>query len=258
MREHLQRLIVAATAALALAAGACADPPLPNAMAKTSTIFFPSGLQQQLELAVRADDPGAIDRLLASGAGVDARGRHGVTPLMVAVDAQSPRAVATLLRAGADPNLIAADGAGPVHLAVESRGTPTTGRPILEMILRSGGDPDTRRPDGDPILVRFAVDHDLDGLRWLRSRGADLDIRGRSGRPVISDIAYGQDWDSVWTLIELGARYDYEDTPYPLSRALDSPYASSPDASLYPSKLKVWQLLKDHGLTKRPFRTLGP
>ena len=173
---------------------------------------------------------------------------------MVAVDAQSPRAVATLLRAGASPNLKAADGAGAVHLAVENHAATPNGSDILAMVMRAGGDPNTRRPDGDPVIMRFAYDHDLDDLRWFKTLGADFDIRARTDRPVISDIAYGQNWDCVWVMIELGARYDYEGTVDSLSGALDSPYASSPGSSLYPYKLKVWQLFKDRGLAVKPWR----
>ena len=194
----------------------------------------------------------AINQLLSAGAQVNARGLHDVTPLMVAVDAQTPRAVAALLRAGANPNLKAADYAGAVHLAVESHAVEPSGKDILAMIMKAGGDPNTLRPDGDPVIIRFTYDHDLDDLRWFKSLGANLDIIGRAEEPIIADVAYGQNWDSVWIMIELGARYDYEKTVHPLSKALNSPYASSPDSILYPYKLKVWQLFKDRGFAVKP------
>ena len=226
-------------------------------MRSTKAIFFLSGgLQQRLEVAIRSDDTLGISQLLAAGAQANARGLHEVTPLMIAVDAQSPHAVAALLRAGGDPNLKAADGAGAVHLAVESHAVTPTGHDILAMIMSGGGDPDTIRPDRDPVIVRFTYDHDLDDLRWFKSIGANFDIRSRTGRPLISDVAYAQNWDSVWVMIELGARCDYEDTVYPLSKALNSPYGSSPDALLYPYKLKVWQRLKEQGIAVAPFKTV--
>ena len=234
-------------------ANCLANPAGPTSMASTKALFFSSGIQQRLEVAIRSNDPTAIDQLLSAGAKIDARGLHDATPLMVAVDAQAPQAVAALLRAGANPNLKAVDGAGAVHLAVENR-TAAQGQVILEMIMRARGDPNAMRPDGDPVIVRFTYDHDLDGLRWFKSLGANLDTRGRSGRPIISDIAFSQNWDSVWVMIELGARYDYEGTPDALSGALNSPYASSPDAQLYPYKRKVWQLFKDHGIAVKPWR----
>jgi len=222
-------------------------------MPSTKAVFFSSGIQQRLELAIRSDDSASVDQLLSAGAEVNARGLHDVTPLMIAVDAQVPRAVAALLRAGANPNLKAADRAGAVHLAVESHTAKPSGQDILAMIMKAGGDPNTRRPDGDPVIVRFTYDHDLDGLRWFKSLGANLDIMGRDEEPVIAGQAYAQNWDCVWVMIELGARYDYEHTVYALSKALNGTYASSPDSILYPYKLKVWQLFKDRGFAVKPF-----
>ncbi|MEP6503516.1 MAG: hypothetical protein ABJD97_09310 [Betaproteobacteria bacterium] len=227
-----------------------------NAMPPTKAIFFPSGIQQRLEIAIRSDNAMEVDQLLSAGVYVDARGLHDVTPLMIAVDAQCPRAVAALLRAGANPNLKAADGAGPVHLAVESHAAAPNGHDILAMVMKGGGDPNTLRPDQDPVIARFIYDYDLEDLRWFKSLGADMDINARTGRPFISDAAYSQNWDGVWTMIELGARYDYEDTGYPLSKALNSPYASSPDYTLYPYKLKVWQWLQDHGIAVAPLKSV--
>jgi hypothetical protein len=221
----------------------------------TQAVFFASALEQRLELAIRANDGAQVTRLVVAGARVNARGRRDVTPLMIAVDAQAPDAVAALLRAGALPNARADDGAGPVYLAVENHAARLHGHTILEMILRGGGDPNTRRPDGDPVLMRFVHDHDMDDLRWLKSLGADVDIQARTSRPVIADVAWGQNWDAAWCLIELGARVDYEGTPFALSEALNSPYASSPDAALYPYKLKVWQFLRSRGIAVAPFVT---
>ena len=254
-RTLLRNFRSAASALVGLAAG-LALPINSCAMPSTKAIFFSAGIQQRLEVAIRSDDVSAIDQLLAGGAQVNARGLHDVTPLMIAVDAQSPRAVAALLRAGANPNLKAADRAGAVHLAVESRTAVPNGRDILAMVMKAGGDPNTLRPDGDPVIVRFSYDHDLEDIRWFASLGANLDIDGRTHRPIISDIAYGQNWDVVWVMIELGARYDYENTVDALSKALDSPYASSPDSILYSYKLKVWQLFKDRGFAVKPFVTI--
>jgi hypothetical protein len=172
---------------------------------------------------------------------------------MIAVDVQAPGAVAVLVRAGADSGARSSDGAGAVHLAVENHAAKPNGHAILEMVMRGGGDPDTRRPDGDPVIMRFIYDHDLDDLRWFKTLGANVDILARSGRPLIADAAFAQNWDSVSCLIDLGARYDYEHTLYPLSEALNSSYGSAPDSPLRPFKLKVWQLLKEKGVALKPF-----
>ena len=258
MTSNLLRAFAASLIALIAAIGAPAHPTPTRAMPSTKAVFFTSGIQQRLETAIRADDPAAIAELLAAGAQSNARGLRDATPLMIAVDAQAPRAVAALLNARASPNLKAVDGAGAVHLAVENHAVSPNGHAILEMIMKAGGDPNTRRPDDDPAIMRFIYDHDLDDLRWFKSLGADVDITARTSRPLIADAAFAQNWDGVWCLIELGAKYDYEDTLYPLSEALDSSYAASPDALLHPYKMKVWQLLKDKGLLRRPMKRFNP
>jgi ankyrin repeat protein len=172
---------------------------------------------------------------------------------MAAVDRQKPRAVATLLRAGADPNAKAEDGASPVSLAVENDRVAPHGREIMMALFQAGGHPDTRRPNGDPVLMKFVNLHDCDGIRLMKSLGADLDIRDRGNDPVITRAALGMDWDVVWCLIELGARFDYEhgDARQPLSRSLanKAPSRSSP---MFAYKEKVWQKMRDAGLPVAP------
>ena len=217
--------------------------------------FFPSGPQAALETAIRADDAAALTRALADGAAANAIGRFNITPLMVAVDAQSPRAVDALLKVGALPNAKALDGNGPVSLAVKSCRAQPNGRGIMLAIFQGGGDPDTRQPDGDPVIMRFILDHDAEGLKLMKSLGANLDILDRAGRPFITNVAMSQDWDMVWALIELGAEVDYENgkSTQPLSKALSLRYPA-PDSPLYAWKRKVWQVLKDKGLPVPPLR----
>lgn len=218
-----------------------------NPMATLS--FSSSGPQAALDQAIAADDAAGIATALASGAAVDGRGPHGVTPLMAAVDRQKLRSVTTLLRAGADPNAIAEDGASPVSLAVENYRVQPVGQQIMMAVFQAGGRPDTRRPNGDPVLMKFVNLHDCDGVRLMKSLGADLDARDRGGDPVITKAAVGMDWDVVWCLIELGARFDYEHggARQPLSRSLANK-APSPGSPLFAYKQKVWQRLRDAGM----------
>lgn len=221
--------------------------------------YFVSGPQATLEIAIRADDTEGIARALAHGATANASGRFHITPLMVAVDAQRPRAVDVLLNAGALPNAIAQDGNGPVSLAVKSVRAAPFGHDIMLRLFRGGGDPDTRQPNGDPVVMRFILDHDPAGLELMKSLGANLDIRDRAGDPLITNVAMSQDWDMVWALIELGARVDYENgkSRQPLSLAFKT-YYPAPDSPLYPVKLKVWHFLTDKGITLPPMERPAP
>ena len=211
--------------------------------------FFASGPQADLEIAIRADDVSAVTRSLAHGAAVNATGKFNVTPLMVAVDAQSPRAVAALLKAGALPNAKALDGNGPVSLAVKSCRAEPNGRDIMLAVFKGGGDPNTRQPDDDPVLMRFILDHDASGLALMKSLGANLNIRDRAGRPMVNNVAMSQDWDMAWALIELGAEVhgDDEKSTRELIKALNLKNPS-PDSPLHAYKVKVWQFLRDKGL----------
>lgn len=213
------------------------------------TGFFKQGTEAELELAIRSDDPVGIGRAIAAGAQVNARGLHNVTPLMIAVDRLKPKAVAELLARGANPNLKAADGASAVSLAVENyRHAPE----IMFAVLRGGGDPNMRRPDGDPVIMRFVNDRNCQYIRQMKDLGANLNIVSRTNDPIIIEAAVGQDWDVVWCMLELGVKYDYElSSRSPLSESLRGDFPA-PDSPIYPYKKKVWQFLRDHGIAVPP------
>lgn len=209
------------------------------------------GAEGDLETAIRADDRTAIAAALRAGADVNARGTHNITPLMIAIDELKPKAVAELLGKGANPNLKADDETGAVSLAVENyRESPE----ILFALMKAGGDPNTRRPDNDPVIKRFLNDRNCEFIRHMKNWGADLNIVTRSGDPIITVAGLVDDWDVVWCLIELGAKYDYELTSRsPLSNSLAS-QMPSPDSPIFPYKKKVWTFLKEHGIRVLPLK----
>ena len=226
--------------------------PTTNAMT-TDNQFFATASQAALEVAIRADDVNAMTRAFANGAIVNATGKFNITPLMVAVDAQSPRAVAALLKAGALPNAKALDGNGPVSLAVKSCRTEPNGFGIMLAIFNGGGDPDTRQPDDDPVLMRFILDHDAKGLALMKSLGANLNIRDRAGRPLINNVAFSGDWDMAWALIELGVEIDNDKSTQEIVKVMRLK-VPAPGSTQYSYKLKVWQFLKDKGIAVQPLK----
>lgn len=210
------------------------------------------GEDHKLEEAILADDRAAIDGAIQEGASINARGVHGITPLMLAVDRLRKSAVAALLDRGANPNEKADDGSSPVSLAVENyRQAPD----IFFSVMKAGGDPNIRQPDNDPVIMRFIDDCNCEYIRYMKSFGADLDIRTRAGDPIIINAGLGDDWDVVWCLIELGAKYDYQPTAHliPLSRSLDD-NCVAPDSPLYAYKKKVREFLRTHGVEVKPLR----
>jgi uncharacterized protein len=215
----------------------------------TVTNRFFTEKEDLLAAAIDADDRDAVRKAIEGGINVNVRGRQNVTPLMVAVDSLKQQAISELLALGADPNLKADDGSSAVSLAVENyRHAPE----ILDMLIGSGGDPNIRRPDNDPVVMRFINDRNCEYISKMKEFGADLDIRNRTKDPIITVAAVGQDWDTVWCLIELGAKYDYEQTSRrPVSESLAGTFPA-PDSPIYPYKVKVWEFLKSHGIAVPP------
>jgi ankyrin repeat protein len=226
-----------------------------NAGVHNARPHFDRPEDRRLEAAVLGDDAAAIGEALRSGADANAEGQYRLTPLMIAVGRQKPNAVNALLRSGADPNAIALDRQTPVTLAVERYRAQPDGRRILVAVLERDGDANARRPDGDPVIMQFVLDHAKAGLGLMKTMGANLNILDRAGDPLITRVAMSQDWDMVWALIELGAEVDYENgkSTQPLSKALSRRYPS-PDSPLHVYKLRVWQLLQDQGLPVQPLK----
>ena len=69
--------------------------------------------QTLLHAAAAADDAGAIGRLLAAGAAIEARDGSGATALLVATRANRIAAAKALIEAGADVNLVDGNGVTP-------------------------------------------------------------------------------------------------------------------------------------------------
>ena len=228
--------------ALALALVACTLAPT-----KDEPVQF-TGKDAPLEQAIAADDPAAVDGAVTAGANVNAHGAHGVTPLSFAVGTMRAKAAAALVRHGADANAKDDEGDNPVTLAVAAYAREPR---LLPIVLDAGGDPNTRRPDGSPVIVRFGNDRDLAAMTMLHQRGADVDAVD-DGQPLVVGYAISEDWDVVWHLISLGARLDTPQVRDGMIFAFKNPGFPSPDSPLYPSKVKVWQRLKQLGLNPTP------
>lgn len=207
-----------------------------------------TGPNVALERAIEADDPAAVEAAIAAGADANAHGAHGVTPLAFAVGTARVRAAQALVRHRADPNVKDVEGDNAVTLAVNAYARDPA---LLRLVLDAGGDPNTRRRDGSPVIVRFGNDRDLAAITMLHERGADIDIVD-DGQPLAVGYAISEDWDVVWHLIELGARLDTPKVREGMMFAFKNPGFPSPDSPLYPAKVKVWQRLKGLGLNPTP------
>ena len=211
-----------------------------------------TGQDAALERAVEDNDPAAVEVALRAGASVNAQGAHGVTPVEYAIGTSMKRAAAALFRYGANPNLRDDGSETAVTLAVKLY---RQDHEPLAMVLDAGGDPNTLRPDKDPVIIRFLNDRNLDGITYLHSRGADLNIVGRNDEALIVGTATAADWDVVWHMIQLGADIDAPQTRDGLVATFRNTTAPPQGSLLYDYKVKVYRLLVSKGL--QPLSPVG-
>ncbi len=96
----------------------------------------------------------------------------------------------------------------------------------------------------------------MDAVRWFKSMGANIDARTSSDDPLVISYGLSQDWDAVWTLLDLGARYDYTEGPWPITELFVSPTVIVPGSPLWPYKEKAWRFLCQHGVKVPPLTPL--
>ncbi len=197
-----------------------------------------------LEHALEQDSAEGIIKAIKAGANPNTRGLYGVTPLEIAVGKFKKQVVAELLRQGADTSVRDVEGDNAITIAVRAYKRDPQ---LLDMLLGAGADPNTLLNDDDPIIVSFLIAHDMNAVRYLHEKGADIDDRDRSRDPLIMREGVTKDWDSVWTLLELGAKFNYPNERYSWPKIFSNPYATPPDSSLWPFKVKVWKFLQQHG-----------
>jgi ankyrin repeat protein len=113
-------------------------------------------------------DAGAVSRILAAGADVNAGNDNGTSALTLAVnDAEKTRA---LLQAGANPNHRPDDGRTPLIIAAARVGAA----PVVKLLLDAGADPKALSAARDSALRAAASAGEADSMRLLIAGGADL------------------------------------------------------------------------------------
>ena len=205
------------------------------------------GKDLALQKALDADNPAAVDAAIQAGANLNARGVHGVTPLGYAIGHSSKRAYTRLLQLRADTAKRDDEKDNAMTLATQAYAKDPD---YLLLALQAGGDPNTRRADNDPIIIRFVNDRNLDAVRMMKTNGADINIRDRGNDPIIITAGLMEYWDVVWCLLELGARFDYKGDPFTMQDIFKprKSTATPPDSPLWPYKVKSWKFMRQHGL----------
>lgn len=136
--------------------------------------------------AAYEDDPPAVDRLLKTGAAVNAANDLGVSPLWAACQNGSLPITKRLLEAGANPN--AALTAGETPLMVAARGGYAE---IVELLLSKGANPDARATRGQTALMWAVSQRHPDVVRVLLKHGANIHLRSEQWSQMMAVPPHG-------------------------------------------------------------------
>lgn len=124
-----------------------------------------------LHWAVRSGDAAQIQRLLASGADVNARNRYGVTPLLLAVENADAAAAETLIQAGAHT----------AELKLLMAAARSGNARIVRMLLSPEVDVNGREEVlGETPLIWAAAANRAEAARVLIAAGADVNLRSKA------------------------------------------------------------------------------
>jgi ankyrin repeat protein len=157
--------------------------------------------QSAIADAASKGDTAQIERLLKSGANVNAQQDDGATALQWAAYRGDAALVERLLKAGAKVNLANRNGATPLWLA-SMRGDAA----VIRALLKGGADANEALPLGRRPLMLAARSGQVDAVLALLERGADLnaaeEARGTTALMQAADQGHA---DVLKALIQRGA-----------------------------------------------------
>jgi ankyrin repeat protein len=124
-----------------------------------------------------------------------------------------------------------------LSLAVEM-GEPA----VLDLLLKHGGDPNLRGPDGDSLLHLAALRQRKDQLEVLLKHGADVNSYNAQFRSTAGNVAAAMGrFDIVLYLLESGLNYELRE----LAKSVELAKVP-PNSEQYRLKKKVLDVLKNY------------
>jgi len=157
----------------------------------------------QVEIAAAASkgDTATIERLLKSGADVNAQQADGATALQWAAYRGDVKLTERLLKAGAKPGLGNHNGATPMWLAA-SHGDAA----VIQVLLKGGADANEQLPLGRRPLMLAARSGSVSAVRALLERGADVNaVESERGTSALMQAADQGHAEVLRELIKRGA-----------------------------------------------------
>ena len=205
--------------------------------------MFPDAMVRSLASAAGEGDLAEVDRLVAEGVNVNARGTQDATPLFWSLRDLS--GFTKLLELGADPNVVFGDGGSVMHWAARAEGTD-----FLRATLRHGGDPNLVAGTFRRTPLFEAIGRNDASIELLLDAGADIDARSSNGDTAAMVAAGRGRFDVVYLLLSRGASYSVaNDNGVTLAdRVADKQGAMDPEHELARWLDKVVGWLREHGV----------
>ncbi|MCA9122367.1 MAG: ankyrin repeat domain-containing protein [Planctomycetaceae bacterium] len=164
--------------------------------------------------AIEADDLKEIDRLVAAGADVNAKGKGNMTPLLWAFPDNKPERFKRLLEHGADPNVMVTDD-------FNTRSAIKAGDSITHMsartwfpdhfkyVMQHGGDANLVHPEYESTPLFSVIEgsgrNKEERVRLLIEKGADLNRKSLGATPAMQAVSWFGQYRIALMLLEAGA-----------------------------------------------------
>jgi ankyrin repeat protein len=157
--------------------------------------YFDDAKVVELCKAIEADEAEKVDRLIAAGADVSAKGKGNMTPLLWAFPGNKPAIFKRLLEAGADPNVIVESDFNTRHTgilpgySVTLMAAKSSFRDHFIYVMEHEGDPNLVNPKTkDTVLTIVIVEgapYTKERIQLLIDKGVDLNQIGPAGCPPV-------------------------------------------------------------------------
>lgn len=203
-----------------------------------------------LAIAVERGDTRAIDRLIASGADVNARGRDGVTPLAWSLMVENKTAYRRLLEKDAAPNHPVWGKLPLIHVAAEMADPEW-----LQLALEHGGDANiANRFDGIPNgrqtpIYRAINSRQQRNIELLIAAGADLNYQDDAGDTPLLYGRVQEGYEVAYKLLQAGADFrtkNKQGWDLACDTIVFRP-AASPKDDVWQWREKIIGFLEEHG-----------
>jgi len=162
--------------------------------------------QEKLYSAIRANDLRQIKALLDEGAGANAEGSDGITPLMAAAETGSLDAMKLLIDRHADVNVKNTFGSTALMLSV-------TDAKKVRLLLDHGADVNVAARSGrTALIVASFANPSAEVVRILLAKGANVAVMDQRKVTPLNAATFGNDTATIRLLVDASADINTADT----------------------------------------------